>query len=87
MDSDLTVVVDVTELAEFRHELADVSGAALPNGWQFQRRRVVARQGLVIEARTLTRWCYQNLFCAAGLVENGDDFVTLMHDQIRSLRS
>jgi Family of unknown function (DUF5677) len=49
---------------------------------------VVAKQGLVVEARILTRSCYENLLCICGLIERGDDFVKLMHDdQIRSFRS
>jgi Family of unknown function (DUF5677) len=48
----------------------------------------LAKQGLVVESRTLTRSCYENLFCMAGLIEHGDEFVRLMHDdQIRSFRS
>lgn len=48
----------------------------------------LAKQGLVVEARTLARLCYENLFCMGGLIEHGDEFVKLMHDdQIRSFRS
>lgn len=48
----------------------------------------VAKLGLVVEARALTRCCYENLFCIAGLVERGDEFVKLMYDdELRSLRS
>ena len=48
----------------------------------------LTREGLVVEARTLTRSCYENLYCMAALIEQGDDFVkTLHHDQLRSFRS
>ena len=49
---------------------------------------VLTKQGLVVEARVLTRCCYENLFLIGGLIEHGDEFVKAMHqDQIRSLRS
>jgi hypothetical protein len=36
----------------------------------------------------LTRSCYENLYCMAALIEQGDDFVKAMHqDQMRSFRS
>jgi hypothetical protein len=48
---------------------------------------VLAKQGLAVEARTLTRSCYENLFCLGGLIEKGDEFVEAMHrSQIRSFR-
>lgn len=47
----------------------------------------LAKRGLVVEARTLTRSCYENLFCIGGLIERGDEFVKAMHEsQIRSFR-
>ncbi len=47
----------------------------------------LAEKGLVVEARTLTRSCYENLFCIGGLIERGDEFVEAMHhSQIRSFR-
>ena len=48
----------------------------------------LTKEGLVVEARTLTRSCYENLYCMAALIEQGDDFVKAMHqDQMRSFRS
>jgi hypothetical protein len=48
----------------------------------------LTKQGLVVEARTLTRSCYENLYFMAALVEQGDEFVKAMHqDQIRNFRS
>jgi Family of unknown function (DUF5677) len=48
----------------------------------------LAKENLVVEARTLTRSCYENLYCIAALIEQGDDFVKAMHqDQMRSFRS
>jgi Family of unknown function (DUF5677) len=48
----------------------------------------LTKQGLVVEARTLTRSCYENLHCMAALIEQGDQFVKAMHhDQMRSFRS
>jgi hypothetical protein len=35
----------------------------------------LTKEGLVVEARTLTRSCYENLYCMAALIEQGDDFV------------
>ena len=43
---------------------------------------------LVVEARILTRSCYENLYCMGALIEQGDLFVKAMHhDQIRSFRT
>jgi len=48
----------------------------------------VAKLGLVVEARILTRSCYENLFCVAGLVAKGDEFVEAMYqDDIKGIRS
>jgi len=48
----------------------------------------LTKETLVVEARTLTRSCYENLYCMAALIEQGDDFVKAMHlDQMRSFRS
>lgn len=48
----------------------------------------VAREGLVVEARTLTRSCYENMFFVSGLVEKGNEFVAAMYDDdLKSLRS
>jgi hypothetical protein len=53
----------------------------------FKGAMILAKQGLGVEARTLTRSCYENLFCLGGLIERGDDFVEAMHhSQIRSFR-
>jgi hypothetical protein len=48
----------------------------------------LTKLALVVEARTLTRSCYENLYCMAALIEQGDQFVKAMHqDQMRSFRS
>jgi hypothetical protein len=48
----------------------------------------VAQEGLVVEARTLARACFENLFFVPNLIEKGDEFVTAMYDhERRSLRS
>jgi Family of unknown function (DUF5677) len=48
----------------------------------------VAQEGLVVEARTLTRACFENLFFVPNLIEKGDEFVTAMYDhERRSVRS
>jgi hypothetical protein len=48
----------------------------------------VAQEGLVVEARTLTRSCFENLFFVPNLIEKGDEFVTAMYDHDRrSVRS
>jgi hypothetical protein len=48
----------------------------------------VAKLKLVVEARTLVRCCYENLFLIGGLLEKGDEFVKSMyHDDIKGLRS
>jgi hypothetical protein len=48
----------------------------------------LTKEGLVVEARSLTRSCYENLYRMAALIEQGDDFVKAMRqDQIRSFRS
>jgi hypothetical protein len=45
----------------------------------------LAKLGLVVEARTLTRCCYENLFLIGGLVEKGAAFVSAMyHDDLKS---
>ena len=48
----------------------------------------LAKERLVVEARTLTRSCYENLYCMGALIEQGDAFVKAMHhDQVRSFRT
>lgn len=48
----------------------------------------MTKERLVVEARILTRSCYENLYCMGALIEQGDFFVNAMHhDQIRSIRS
>ncbi len=48
----------------------------------------VAQEGLVVEARTLARACFENLFLIPNLIEKGDEFVTAMYDhERRSVRS
>ena len=48
----------------------------------------LARQGLVVEARTLARSCYENSFLVAGLIEKGELFVEEMYDdEVKSMRS
>ena len=43
----------------------------------------VAREGLAVEARTLARACFENLFFIPNLIERGDEFVTAMYDHER----
>jgi hypothetical protein len=46
----------------------------------------VAQEGLVVEARTLARSCFENF--VPNLIEKGDEFVTAMYDhERRSIRS
>lgn len=48
----------------------------------------LAKAGLVVEARTLTRSCFENLFFIGGLVEKGEEFVSLMfEDELKSMVS
>jgi hypothetical protein len=43
------------------------------------------REGLVVEARILTRCCFENLLWVGGLATQGDEFVRAMfHDEARS---
>jgi len=45
------------------------------------------RAGLVVEARTLVRCIFENLFCVGGLVTEGEAFVQEMfHDELTSRR-
>ena len=49
---------------------------------------LTAKEGLIVEERTLARPCYENMFLVAGLVEKGDAFVAAMYDhEARSVRS
>jgi hypothetical protein len=42
-------------------------------------------EGLVVEARILTRCCFENLLWIGGLAAQGDEFVRAMfHDEVRS---
>ena len=41
---------------------------------------LLAKAGLVVEARTLARSCYENCFLVAGLIEKGEAFVEEMYD-------
>ena len=43
----------------------------------------VAEQGLVVEARTLARSCFENMFLIAALEKKGAEFVTAMYDSHR----
>jgi hypothetical protein len=48
----------------------------------------MAREGLFIEARTLTRCCYENLIWAAALNERGSDFVNdMLNDDAASKKT
>jgi hypothetical protein len=48
----------------------------------------LASEGLVVEARTLARSCYENSFLVAGLIEKGESFVEEMYDDdVKSMRS
>lgn len=48
----------------------------------------MARDGLVVEARTLTRCCYENLIWAAALNERGSDFVAdMLNDEAASRKA
>lgn len=48
----------------------------------------LAREGLVVEARTLARSCWENSFLVAGLIEKGETFVQEMYDdEMKSLLS
>jgi hypothetical protein len=48
----------------------------------------LAKAGLVVEARSLTRSCFENLFFIGGLIEKGDEFVSLMfEDELKSMVS
>jgi hypothetical protein len=48
----------------------------------------VAKEGLVVEARTLARSCFENLFFVSDLVERGNEFVKAMyHHDLKSLHS
>lgn len=48
----------------------------------------VGENGLAVEARILTRSCYENLIFVARLVEKGDEFVDQMiDDDLKSTRS
>jgi hypothetical protein len=40
--------------------------------------RLLLRRGLLVEGRTITRSCYENLFWIAGLTTKGDAFIQLM---------
>jgi len=42
--------------------------------------------GLLVEARTLTRCIFENLFVQGGLAESGDDFVRMMVDDVAKSR-
>jgi Family of unknown function (DUF5677) len=44
----------------------------------FQGSILMAERGMVIEARTLARCCYENLFCVATLLKDGDKFLSEM---------
>lgn len=38
----------------------------------------LTKQGLVVEARILTRSCYENMFYIGGLIEKGEEFISQM---------
>jgi hypothetical protein len=48
----------------------------------------MVREGLLVEARTLTRSCYENLIWAAALNERGSEFVTdMLNDDATSRKT
>jgi uncharacterized protein (DUF4415 family) len=48
---------------------------------------LLAREKMVVEARIITRCCYENLFFVAALRERGDEFVReIFHDDITNRR-
>ncbi len=51
-------------------------------------RILLAQGGLVVEARTIVRCCFENLFFVTALHQQGDEFVKEMfHDELAGLRS
>jgi uncharacterized protein DUF5677 len=49
---------------------------------------IMVREGLVIEARTLARCCYENLIWSAALNERGSEFVTdMLNDDAASRKT
>jgi hypothetical protein len=54
----------------------------------FQGGLIMAERGMVIEARTLFRSCFENAFCMAALLKDGDIFIAeMMDDERASTRS
>jgi hypothetical protein len=50
--------------------------------------RILVVEGHIVEARTITRCCYENSFWMQGLIDNGDAFVLEMQrDEAASFRS
>jgi hypothetical protein len=47
---------------------------------------LLAKSGLIVEARTLARCCFENEFWLSRLLQDGDDFVALMHDDEERVR-
>jgi hypothetical protein len=54
----------------------------------FQGAIIMAERGMVVEARTLIRCCYENLFCVSVLRNEGDKFLDEMQKgEIASVKS
>lgn len=54
----------------------------------FKGMLLLAREGLVVEARTLARSCLENLFHVSGLQRRGDEFVhEMLHDEMASRKN
>jgi hypothetical protein len=54
----------------------------------FQGGLLMAERGMVVEARTLFRCCFENAFWVGALLKDGDDFIhDIMGDEVASTKS
>ena len=54
----------------------------------FQGGLLMAERGMVVEARTLFRCCFENAFWLGALLKDGDDFINdIMGDEVASTKS
>jgi hypothetical protein len=54
----------------------------------FQGGLLMAERGMVVEARTLFRCCFENAFWLGALLKDGDDFIhDIMGDEVASTKS
>jgi hypothetical protein len=62
-------------------ELSNLEGSQFSDALHFAAFRLLMENGFIVEARTLVRSCYENLFWLGGLKDKGTDFLDQMEGE------